>query len=95
MNGDRCIRRVGVESFLSFIFCFDRNVTGPYSEPGVSLTSAFEPPHGEDFAAACHGRPRDGGRRAVWRGVVVELVVTGPLWGAGHAHGWQASKQAK
>jgi len=24
----------------------------------------------------------------------VELVVTGPLWGAGHAHGWQASKQA-
>ena len=71
-------------------FCLDRgpdrNRTVPYSEPGVSLTSAFEPPHGEDFAAACHGRPRDGGRRAVWRGVVVELVVTGPLWGAGHAH---------
>lgn len=82
-------------SFVSLLLCkgetiiylgTDRTVTGPYSEPGVSLTSAFEPPHGEDFAAACHGRPRDGGRRAVWRGVVVELVVTGPLWGAGHAH---------
>jgi hypothetical protein len=31
-------------------------------------------------------------RMARGRGVVVELVVTGPLWGAGHAHGWRVGR---